>query len=529
MKKYCLLILYLLVIVAEVFSQSATTATGLVYHDLNGNGRKDRREPGIAGVAVSNGELVVLTNEEGRYTIPVSNDAIISVIKPGNFQYPVNDRNLPQFFYIHKTEGSPELEYPGVAPTGPLPASVDFGLLTGSESDTFSIAVFSDPQPYAIEEIDYYDRSIVRELVGDKSLAFGISLGDLTGDRPDFFETLNKATSRIGVPWFHVIGNHDINFDAKNPMHKDDAFERTYGPANFAFNQGKVHFIVLDNILYPNEYDSRTYVGGFREDQFRFIENTLKHVPKDYLVVINVHIPFFNEFPHGETFLDAHRERLFDVLKDHPHTFSMSGHTHTQRHHFFGSDDFWQQENPHHHYNVATASGDWWSGKKDENGIPDAVMRDGTPKGYNLIHFEGNKYVIDFKAAGYDENYRMRLYGPKVVPHNFRFRGEFFVNFFQGSEKCDVQYRINNEDWKPMNYTIEQDPFISGIRYQWDTAEKMPEGIRPSNPTLSYHLWKIRIPTRLPLGKNVIEVKAIDMYGRTFTDKFEFQVVPVNN
>ncbi|MBE0654738.1 MAG: metallophosphoesterase, partial [Bacteroidales bacterium] len=41
------------------------TAKGLVFHDQNENGKRERREPGIPGVAVSNGKDIVLTNEDG--------------------------------------------------------------------------------------------------------------------------------------------------------------------------------------------------------------------------------------------------------------------------------------------------------------------------------------------------------------------------------------------------------------------------------------------------------------------------------
>ena len=42
-------------------------------------------------------------------------------------------------------------------------------------------------------------------------------------------------------------------------------------------------------------------------------------------------------------------------------------------------------------------------------------MRDGTPKGYAFIHFKGNEYVIDYKAAGHSKDYQMELFAPKVV------------------------------------------------------------------------------------------------------------------
>src|SRR5690606_20249641 len=104
-------------------------AKGVVFEDLNQNGTKERREKGIAGVSVTNGVQVVQTDSKGRYELPVGSDQIIAVIKPGNYDVPVNDNKLPQFFYIHKPSGSPELEYPGVAPSGPLPREINFPLV----------------------------------------------------------------------------------------------------------------------------------------------------------------------------------------------------------------------------------------------------------------------------------------------------------------------------------------------------------------------------------------------------------------
>jgi hypothetical protein len=525
--KRALVLIAVLLSVMVCTAQPDQIASGFVFQDVNGNGKRDSNEPGVSGVAVSNGIEVVVTNKDGKYQLPISNDAIIFVIKPSEYKYPLNGKGLPQFYYIHKPAGSPELKYKGVEPTGPLPKSVDFALLLGNNSEKFSIVVFSDPQPYSLDEVAYYDKGIVEELVGVEGIEFGLTLGDLVGDRPDFFEPLNKATSRITFPFFHVMGNHDMNHGVDNQYHADESFERVYGPANYSFNQGKVHFFVLDNIIYPNTYDDRNYVGGFREDQFQFIENSLKHVPTDYLIVINTHIPLFVEYPHGETFLKEHLKRLFQILKDRPYTLSMSGHTHTQRHHYFTKEEGWLQEKPHHHYNVATASGDWWSGKKDENGIPDAVMRDGSPKGYTFIHFDGNSYIYDFKAAGHSNKYKMRLYAPKLVPYNFRYRGDFYVNFFQGSENCKVDYKMNDGEWKAMNYVVEQDPFISSIRYEWDFATSMPEGVRPSNPVPCYHLWKVRVPGRLPLGTNTFYVKVTDQLGREYSDQMNFEVVEV--
>src|SRR5690606_5335968 len=83
---------------------------GIVFEDTNGNGKKDRREKGIGKVSVSNGIQVVQSDSEGKYELPISDDQIVFVIKPSNYQVATDLKNLPQFFYNHKPKGSPDFK-----------------------------------------------------------------------------------------------------------------------------------------------------------------------------------------------------------------------------------------------------------------------------------------------------------------------------------------------------------------------------------------------------------------------------------
>lgn len=488
-------------------------ATGYVFEDSNQNGKKDSREKGIAKVALTNGRDVVLTNAKGKYELLVGEDDIISVIKPAGYKVGRDEDNLPQFFYIHKPKGSPDLKFKGVEVTGKLPNSVDFALIPSEEKENFTALIFGDPQPYTQEEVDYFAEGIVAEVEGIENVPFGLSLGDLVGNDLDLFNPYIKAVKRVGIPWYNLLGNHDINFDVKNDTLSDETYEAHFGPANYAFNYGKVHFLVLDDVLYPDPRDGKGYWGGFREDQFQFIENDLKHVPKDHLVVLAMHIPLSE--PDGvDTFRDEDRERLFELLKDFPNTLSLSAHTHIQRQDFFGKEEGWMQAEPHHHYNVGTTSGDWYSGKLDENNIPISTMRDGTPKGYAFLNFNGNEYNIDYKVAGKPANYQMEVFSPKVVAKGRRTKAGIFVNFFMGTEGDKVLYRIDNGEWKDMQYMEEYDPSYVEMVYEWDLTEELMPGRRSSNPIKSEHLWRGNIPTDLETGKHTIEIKATDMFGK---------------
>ncbi|MFW5761780.1 MAG: calcineurin-like phosphoesterase C-terminal domain-containing protein, partial [Cyclobacteriaceae bacterium] len=342
------------------------------------------------------------------------------------------------------------------------------------------------------------------------------------GDDLDLFSPYQQAIKKIGVPWYNVLGNHDLNFDANADTLSDETFEAHFGPANYAFNYGKVHFIVLDDILYPDPRDQRGYWGGFRQDQLDFVKNNLQYVPTDHLVVLAFHIPI-SEL-NGDSFRDEDRQKLFQLLKDYPYTLSLSAHTHLQKQDFFNEEDGWLQENPPHHYNVGTTSGDWYSGQLDQNGVPVSTMRDGTPKGYATINFKGNQYTFDYKATGLSSDQHMLIFSPKVVEKDKRTSAGIYVNFFIGSAEDKLEYRINEGEWETMTYVENYDPLYMHELHTWDFAEELLSGRRPSNPVNSKHLWAAPIPTSLPVGVHQIEVRATDMFGRTFIQKHSYRV-----
>ncbi|MFD2036082.1 calcineurin-like phosphoesterase C-terminal domain-containing protein [Belliella marina] len=496
-------------------------AKGLVFEDLNGNGKKDRNEKGISGVGISNGKEVVTTDDKGAYSIEVSDGDLVFVIKPTGYSLPLNEYNFPKHYYIHKPTGSPELEFKGSDKTGPLPKSIDFGLRKVQENKKFTSLIFGDPQPYDLEEVGFFERAIVNNLEGVEGVAFGVSLGDLVGNDLSLFPHYSKVMSKIGIPWYNIMGNHDLNFDVEEDRLSDETFQEHFGPATYAFNYADVHFILLENILYPDPRDGVGYWGGFRDDQLEFIENDLKLVPKDKLIILAMHIPLFEE---GDSFRDADRERLFELLADYPNTLSFSAHTHYQRQDFFGKEDGWKQEKPHHHYNAGTPSGDWYKGVLDENGLPTSTMRDGTPKGYVFLDIDGNQYKTRYQVAGKSPDYQMEIFAPKVIEQGKKTTSGIYVNFFMGTEGDEVKYRINNGKWVKLNYLEDYDPKYLVDLLQWDTTEKLLDGKRPSLPRQSHHLWRANIPNKLPVGVHTIEVEATDMYGQKHSSQAKMEV-----
>ncbi|MFD2598790.1 calcineurin-like phosphoesterase C-terminal domain-containing protein [Sphingobacterium corticis] len=489
--------------------------SGTIYNDQNGNSQMDENELALEGVAVSNGRDVVLTDKNGKYQLPIGDDNIVFVVKPSGYTFRRNSDNLHQFYYIHKPKGSPvDMKYAGSNPTGGIPKSVDFGLLKQDESDQFDVLVFGDPQTYDERDMTFFQKGIIDEVGDTERFSFGLSLGDLVGDNLNLHPLYKSTISTLKLPWFNVMGNHDMNYDATVDSLSDETFEKNFGPANYAFNYGNAHFIVLDNIIYPNPATGKGYVGGFREEQLQFLKNDLKLVPKEKLVVVAYHIPMLLNDRNSEHFRSKDRQRFMDILSEFPNTLSLSAHTHFQTQIFFDQADGWKREKPHHEYNVGTTSGDWYSGELNDEGVPISTMRDGTPKGYMFLHIDGHDYQFDYKVAGKDIDYQIALTGAEIVSEEFVRSQALYANFFIGSERDKVQYRLNDGEWKDMIYTREIDPDYAFHTLGYDQmVANIKSGKRPSNAENSTHLWKVRYP-KMPVGEHRLDVRAVDMFGK---------------
>jgi arylsulfatase A-like enzyme len=501
-------------------SEKNNAAKGVVYLDSNANQQFDAGDKPIPNVRVSNGRDIVRTNAKGKYELTVDRDDIIFVIKPKGYRTPLSEDKLPQFYYIHKPDGSPNLKFKGVEPTGELPSSIDFPLYEQKEPEQFRAILFGDPQPRTQREVDFMAHDVVEELIGADA-SFGVTLGDIVFDDLDVFVPLNKTVALIGIPWYNVIGNHDINLDAQGDDQSDETFERIYGPAYYSFDYGQVHFMVLDDIEWhhPTPGGKGTYRGGLGDEQMAFIRNDLAMIPEDQLVVLLMHVPLVNV---------RDREELYRLIEKRPFCVSVSGHTHHHEHRFIKKEDGWLGPEPHHHIINVTVSGSWWSGAPDERGIPHTAMADGAPNGYSIISFDGTKYKLDFKAAGRSADYQMQISAPEVVSINNLDATTIYANVFNGSERSKVEMRVGKDAaWTVMQQTREVDPQLQRTYEAEAKAIGKPANWKKmTKPKNSTHLWKAKLSSTIPTGTHLIEIRETDMNGRVVTGQRVIRVAP---
>lgn len=482
----------LLSITSAVIAQAQVK--GLVFLDENGNQKMDTGEMGIENICISNGSDVVQTDKNGEFTIQVEPGETVFVIKPSGYGVPASKIQIPQYWSKLNS------------------GKISFALIKQEEKKQFDVLFFGDTQARGMKEANYIYHDVVEELIGSKA-AFGVTLGDIVADDPELMDDVAAGIAQIGIPWYNIIGNHDNDRNAKTNEERDNTFEKFFGPSTFAFEYSDVAFIGLNNIFFKPD---GKYISHFTDRQLDFVKNYLQFVPENKLVMLMMHSPVV---------ACDNREAMFRLLEKRENTFSVSGHVHEQINLFVDEAQGWKGKEPHHHLINATVCGSWWCGLKDETGIPHATMNDGAPNGYSIITFDGNKYSVQFKAARRPADYQLNIYLPDALTKTAADTIHVLVNVFAGSEKSVVEMQIDNGDWIKMENFKTIDPEILRMHQLTPFLNEKVNGQQLDDifgysmdyPSVSYHIWKAKLPDKISMGTHKVTVRTTDMYKQTYT------------
>ena len=524
---------------AIVYSQDPP-ARGTVYWDANENGRHDPGEQGIEGVKVSNGVDVVKTDAQGQYVIDLPTERILFISKPANYRVPLNEVQLPQFYYCHYPNGTPEVaawKWPVIKPTGPLPETIDFALLEGAVPESFKAMGFADPQTTTDEELDMMRKDIIDALFGNPYGAeFGLVAGDVVNDNLALYERHNRLMAQIGIPMWNVPGNHDLNQESPNYEYATQTFKSVFGPDYYSFDYGQVHFLALNNVGFKGK--GQGYEGHIDAQQMQWIENDLRDIPSDKLIIIITHIPLLT-YANNRTFPSSTNTVNFDellrILGRFQYIYTMAGHD---------TSNSWKVEVNHTHgwhgypfiaHTLAETRGSGWdAGPRDERGVRLATMADGNPNGYYVFYFEGNKVKPQFVPAGGDPEDRLRimldppLFHPdsSAQTHSLGLdrgvQGDstfVVVNFFDGGERDQVTVSLDGQAHVPMEYIERTDPFYVRQYHKYEgTSDAFP------SPAISSHIWQFPLP-RLNPGLHSVTVRAMDEFGFKDEEIVTFEII----
>lgn len=483
---------------------------GFVYNDINKNGQMDAGESGVEGVAVSNEFHVVKTDEKGFYSLDAFHHMAVFITKPAGWDLPLDENNLPQFYYIHQPKGSPPyLDFPGIEPTGTLPKRINFALYKAEDTQQFKALIVGDPQPTDSVEVGYFRDDIVAKMMGLEG-AFYMAYGDIAFDNLDIYPQYTQVVSKLGMPAYNVHGNHDVNFKARSDKYSGETFKRWYGPLNYSFNHGQVHFIVLDNVQYHgwNKQENKKggYTGFLNEKQLGWLKNDLAQVPTNHLIVINTHIPIKSSRSEGKSINTVNRTALFELLKPFQSVLAISAHMHYIEHLELNKSHGWHGPGRFYNINVGAGCGAWWTGPKDARGIPVSYCLDGTPNGFYQFTFTGNRFNYRYIPSKEKADAQLRISSPFGMVNKERLAEQnIVVNIFNADAQTTATAIINGEKKVTLKRVKMSDPFIERYLKQ---GGNLPGWI--GGAVSNSHMFTAPLPASLGKGTHSIKVEAKD-------------------
>jgi hypothetical protein len=507
-------------------AEAPAMAAGRVVDDEGGRG--------LSGVMVSNGGAVMLTDADGRWRLPLSPGDSAFVVKPSGWMVPLDPvTRLPRFAYVYAPEGTPAalgLRYRGLAPTGPLPGEIVFRLRRQPEPAEFSAVLLTDPQPESLVELDYVRDDVATRIAAVRA-AFGITLGDVMFDDLSFYDRHNRIIGALGLPWWNLPGNHDMNLDAPDDQFSRETFIRQYGARHAALQYGGATFLLLDNVefLGIGANGKAAYRGRFGARQLGFVRAVLANVPPEQPVVACFHIPLRTAVGDAPSLAATDARDFLASLGDRPNCVSFAGHTHTNEHHYLDAEDGFAG-GAHHHHVLAAGSGSWWSGPVDARGIPEALQTDGCPNGFFVLDVAPGRSAARFVPAHDPSVGQIRLgldaqmHGTaREVIREYRAGGlsrgpvavealgatRLLANLFDGGPRSHVSVAFDGGAALPMQRVLRIDPFVQEV-YARAHGSKKPW----VQAGVSTHVWQITLPEALGGGAHHVQVHATDEYGR---------------
>jgi hypothetical protein len=254
----------------------------------------------------------------------------------------------------------------------------------------------------------------------------------------------------------------------------DATFKKHYGPSYYSFNRGKLHYVVLDNVRYLGE--ERKYDGFVSQQQLDWLQKDLALMPKDSLVILNLHIPVHNSVKNNED--------LYAILKPY-NVHIMSGHTHYHR------NDVREGVFEHNH---GTVCGAWWTGP---------ICGDGTPAGYGVYEADGTNLTWYYKSCEKDKNYQLSLTVSELVNQK-----RLLANVWNYDPQWKVEWWADDQYKGILQQTKGFDPLAVAL-YK---GEELPKGRKFVEPNSTEHLFMAHFEPTV----KTIKVVATDRFGNKY-------------
>lgn len=304
----------------------------------------------VAGVQVSDGRQIVLTDAKGRYTLKTDKaDSIVFITTPSGYKAQMIDPIRPGFWQL-LTEA-------------PSKTEVHNFMLVPQDQSNYSVIFITDthfaadPSRNDLKRFKSTVMPVIRreyKAAAAKGAVYSVNLGDFAHDRYWYDFGLNEyAAERFldmagyPAPIYSVCGNHDNDGAVASRGSRTDFesawnYRHTWGPACYSVNIGSDHWIFMDSVEYINDgapdakhkniNGRRNYKCRFLDQYIEWLKKDLAYVPTDTRIFLCCHVPLFNDASKSEVMVPGQAEILDQVFTDFPNVYVFSGHTHKYIH-----------------------------------------------------------------------------------------------------------------------------------------------------------------------------------------------------
>ena len=433
----------------------------------------------VARAVVSDGYAVSATDAEGRFELPPRAEAAnVFVSVPSRFKLSTRENSIAQ---IHRSTSREEIVFE-LTPRA-------------MRSDKHAFIVLADPQTEDAQDMARFHAETVPDVaqtvkdLGAQEI-FGVANGDIMWDHLELFPEYERGVLAMGVPFFQVLGNHDMDPAALTDDTSAATFAERFGPTYYSFNRGQVHYVVLDDVF----GHANGYLGYLTDQQLHWLAQDLAFVKPGGPVVVFTHIPPTSTIdarkdrPLANVHCVTNRKLLYDLLAPFAARI-ISGHTHENEHLIEG--------NRHEHI-LGAACGAWWMGH---------VCSDGSPNGYGVFEVEGTTIRARYKGVGHPAEHQMRIYPKGADP---ALPDAILANVWDWNPRWRVEWSEDGQPRGAMTQCTGMDPLARDL-YENPTPPLARAWVKPSNTA---HLFQA---TPAANAKQ-IEVEATDEHGRVYRD-----------